>query len=211
MGIFLLQWIWRNIIALLELPEESFYVSVMSYTEKVIKSNINWNISDDISSQKEFKYQKPEEACEITALSFGRDEQILLGDQNGNVSIFDPTQNKCVKKITDLEGDGRIVGLNMLDKTIIAARHDGIINLRRSKKKTSYFDINLDDKATLETMVLHTGKSSIVGTGGEQNDLKLWDVETHQCVFKAKSVRLYQRNKIWKISRFIFFSKDMIC
>lgn len=31
-------------------------------------------------------------------------------------------------------------------------------------------------------------KDNIVGTGGEANDFKLWNIETKQCVFKAKSV-----------------------
>lgn len=140
-----------------------------------------------MGKQNEIKFEKPEKPSEVTAFSFGKNDEILLGYENGNVSIFDPTENKYLKQINDLEGDGRIVGLNYLGKTIIASRHDGIINLWRSKKK-NYFDISLDEKGTLEVVVLNSFRSNIIGTGGEYNDFKLWDLETHQCVFKAKSV-----------------------
>lgn len=143
--------------------------------------------SDDVANENGIKFQKPEEASEVSALSSGNAEQILLGYNNGQVLIFDPIQTNNVRKIKDLEGEGQIVGLNYLGKTIVAARHDGIINLWRSKKK-NYFDINLDEKGTLETMVLNPFRSNVIGTGGEHNDFKLWDLETHQCIFKAKSV-----------------------
>lgn len=101
--------------------------------------------------------------------------------------VFDHVQTKYVRTIKDLDGEGPIVGLNYLGKTIIAARHDGIINLWKSKKK-NHFDVHLDEKGTLETMVLNPFRSSVIGTGGEHNDFKLWDLETHQCIFRAKSV-----------------------
>lgn len=149
---------------------------------------INELFSDDLNKQNDFKYQKSDEPSQITALTFGKNEEILAGHENGTVSVFDPTLSKYKTKIKHLEGDGRVVGLNLLNKTVIAGRHDGIINLYRSKKAT-YFDINLDENGTMETMMLHTGRANILGTGGEHNDFKLWDIETHQCVFKAKSVR----------------------
>lgn len=144
-------------------------------------------ILDDINKQKEIKFQKPEDVSEITALSFGKEDNVLIGYGNGNVVLFDHNQTQYVNKIKDLEGEGEIVGLELLNKTIIAAKRDGVINLW-NKKKQNYFDINLEDKGTLETMVLHRGRLNIVGTGGEFNDLKLWDLEKHQCIFKAKSV-----------------------
>lgn len=147
-----------------------------------------------MGKQNEIKFQRPEEETEVTAASFGNEEQIILGYGNGHLSIFDPIQNRYVKKINNLEGEGSVVGLHYLDETIIAARHDGIINLWRSKEN-NYFDISLDEKGTLETMVINPLSSNIVGTGGEHNDLKLWDIEMHQCIFKAKSVTLVIYNK----------------
>lgn len=143
--------------------------------------------ADNVEKQNDIQFQKPDESSEVTSLSFGKEDRIIIGYGNGNVYEFDPIQNKYVNKLKDLAGEGRIVGLHCLDKKIVAAKHDGIINLW-SAKKNYYFDINLDTKATLEVLTCHTARSNVVGSGGEYNDFKLWDLETHQCIFKAKSV-----------------------
>lgn len=145
---------------------------------------------DNVDSPSKLKFQKLEGASVITALSSGKNDEILLGFNDGSIAIFDPNDDTFKKRIMDLDGKGEIIGLAMCNKSIIAAKKDGIINLW-SNKKRNCFNINLDEKGTLETMVLHSSRKTVVGTGGEHNDFKLWDLETHQCIFKAKSVRIY--------------------
>lgn len=165
-------------------------VIICKYNIKLsIWSEIIVIVSDDIEKQSGIKFQKEQEASEITILSFRNEDEILLGYSNGSVSVFNSAQNKYVNKLRGLEGEGRIVGLNSLGKKIIAAKRDGIINLWTAKK-TTYFDINLEEKGSLEAMVVHPLRSNVIGTGGEHNDFKLWDIETQQCIFKAKSVRI---------------------
>lgn len=67
------------------------------------------------------------------------------------------------------------------------AKHDGVISIWR-KKSRDFFSINLNENASLNSMEHNQNKDNIVGTGGEANDFKLWNIETKQCVFKAKSV-----------------------
>lgn len=80
-----------------------------------------------------------------------------------------------------------MVGIGCVNKSLIVGKYDGIVNVWTGKCN-NYFDIRLDEKGTLNTLVHNNNRKDIVGTGGEFNDFKLWNVETHQCIFKAKSV-----------------------
>lgn len=125
----------------------------------------------------------------VTALELGREDHILVGYENGTVQIFDTVENKFTRKITKLWGEGAVVGLGAVhNRTVVIPKRDGVINLYQ-KKNENYFNINLDQKGTLDAASLNKFKLNVLGTGGEHNDFKLWDIETFQCIFKAKSVR----------------------
>lgn len=131
---------------------------------------------------------KSEENTEVTALVFGRNEnELLVGYENGCVNIYDTVERKYIKT-PKLEGEGRVVGIGCANKAIVIGKHDGIINVWNGKRN-NYFDIHLDEKGTLDALVYNENRRGVVSTGGEFNDLKLWDIETQQCIFKAKSVR----------------------
>lgn len=130
---------------------------------------------------------KSDDVSEVTALIFGRDEnELIVGYESGLVNIFNTTEKTYSKK-PKLEGEGRVVGIGCVNKSVIVGKHDGIVNVWTGKRN-NYFDIHLDEKGTLDALVYNDNRKDIVGTGGEFNDFKLWDIETHQCIFKAKSV-----------------------
>ncbi|KAJ8963481.1 hypothetical protein NQ318_018964 [Aromia moschata] len=134
------------------------------------------------------KAATPEEASKVTALTFGRtNDDIFVGYENGNVSIYDTLDGKYLKTFTQLEGEGRIVGIGCLDKVFVFGKQDGIINVWDGRNE-NFFDMELDERSTLDCLAHNNNRPNIIATGGEFNDFKLWDVETHQCVFKAKSM-----------------------
>nr|CAI5856025.1 unnamed protein product [Callosobruchus analis] len=142
----------------------------------------------ELGAGSAIKNAKPSESSEVTALNFGRNEDgILVGFHNGIVTTYSISEACYKDTLTKLEGKGKVVGLECIQGTLAAAKHDGIINLQR-KKKNHLLDLGLDDKGTLECMVYNVSRENLIGTGGEHNDFKLWDVETQQCVFKAKSL-----------------------
>lgn len=110
-----------------------------------------------------------------------------MGYKNEQVNLYNTNQSKYTKTINKLEGEGSIVGVSPLNKSIIIAKNDGVITIWNGKK-SDYFSINLEEKGTLDAFV-HQG--DVVGTGGEYNDFKLWQIETKQCLFKAKSVSIF--------------------
>ncbi|XP_060516093.1 WD repeat-containing protein 74 isoform X2 [Cylas formicarius] len=118
----------------------------------------------------------------------GRNEdEIILGYQSGHVGVYNTQQNEFIKSLTDLEGDGGIIGAGCVKKAIISAKRNGIIHVSKGKKR-DYFSVNLDEKGTLESLICNDNRDNIVGIGGEFNNFKLFNLETKQCVFKAKSL-----------------------
>ncbi|EFA06164.1 WD repeat-containing protein 74 [Tribolium castaneum] len=134
------------------------------------------------------KYFFPEQQSEITALEWGRSEdEIIIGYKNEHVCLYNTNECKYTKIISKLEGEGSIVGLFPLNKSIVIAKHDGVITIW-SGKKSDYFSINLEEKGTLDAFLHNKSREEVVATGGECNDFKLWHLETKQCLFKAKSL-----------------------
>ncbi|KAG5899141.1 hypothetical protein JTB14_027334 [Gonioctena quinquepunctata] len=134
------------------------------------------------------KSSKCDEASEVTALTFGTNiNEIVIGYDDGNVNIYDTEEHKYIEKVSDLDGKGRVVGLECINDSLVIAKFDGIVNIWDNKKSNS-FKIDFDEKGTLDCVVLNKSRENIIGTGGEFNDFKLWDIETHQCVFQAKSL-----------------------
>ena len=124
-------------------------------------------------------------------MEWGRSEdEIIVGYKNEQVHLYNLNQNKYTKTISKLEGEGPIAGIAPVNKSILIAKHDGIITLWNGKK-SDYFSINLEEKGTLEAIIYNKNREDVVGTGGECNDFKLWNLETKQCLFKAKSVSHY--------------------
>lgn len=90
-----------------------------------------------------------------------------------------------------LDGKGAVVGLASIDKNIIIGRSDGTVNVHnRSKKKHDAFRTVLNDEATMNVLV-YNEKRNVFATGGENNDLKVWDINTRKDIFKAKSVSFH--------------------
>lgn len=121
-------------------------------------------------------------------MEWGRSElEIILGTADGVLKTYNTTLNKFGDCFDTIEGSGALVGLGCEDQLIIAARNSGHVSLWNEKVETS-FNTNADSKATLECMIYNKNRPNVIGTGGECNDFKLWDVETKKAIFKAKSV-----------------------
>jgi len=130
------------------------------------------------------------EKAEITSMEWGRSEnEIVVGHKNGVVKLYSTLNNKYTKTLNDLEGEGSVAGVGIIEKNIVVGRRSGYINVWSKMDVDTYtFSTNLQDESTMDCMVQNCNNSNVVGTGGACNDLKLWDVETKQPIFKAKSM-----------------------
>ncbi|KAF5307493.1 hypothetical protein FQR65_LT06848 [Abscondita terminalis] len=147
----------------------------IAHTESKPNENINFNFEDI-------------EKSEITCMNWGREEhEIIVGHKNGAVKLYNTVNNKYVKKLKNLNGENSVTGIGIVDDKIVIARRSGHINICSEKKVVS-FNQNLQDESTLDSMVQNFNNYNVLATGGEKNDLKLWDLEKQTPVFKAKSM-----------------------
>lgn len=116
-------------------------------------------------------------------------DQIVIGHKDGQVKIYDTLQNKYVKTVMPIMPFS-IVGLGYVNNILVFGTHNGVVNLWKSDKHSDKFVLGLGEDSTLDSLVCHKTRKNVIGTGGESNDFKLWDVETKQCIFRAKSVRV---------------------
>ncbi|XP_065168968.1 WD repeat-containing protein 74 [Atheta coriaria] len=141
--------------------------------------------------QKNIKptYELKELDGEITAFEWGQsNDEIILGNKNGVVKVYNTGISKFIQHVKKLDGKGAVVGLASIDKNIIIGRSDGTVNVHnRSKKKHDAFRTVLNDEATMNVLV-YNEKRNVFATGGENNDLKVWDINTRKDIFKAKSL-----------------------
>lgn len=131
---------------------------------------------------------KENEKSEITCLEWGRTkDEILIGHKNGKVKLYSSLYKKYTHTLEDLNGEGPVTGIAVINNSLLIARENGIIN-QWSKMQSNYFSTDIKNDGTLAIMVSNCNAKNIIGTGGEKNDLKLWDVETKIPIFKTKSV-----------------------
>lgn len=116
-----------------------------------------------------------------------KENEIIVGHNSGATRIYDTQENKFVKSLQSEEDkQSPIVGLGCTQDTIITGSLRGMINYWR-KTLVETINMQLNEEATLNNLAFNKNRNAI-GTGGEKNDFKLWDVETQTCIFKAKSV-----------------------
>lgn len=122
-------------------------------------------------------------------MQWGRKEnEILLGHADGTLKFYDTSINKFLK--SEPLADNAVVGVGCVNSVVVAGSFKGCVYLLK-RKLEAQFSVDLPENGTLDCLTCHNTRESIVGTGGECNDFKLWDVNTKQCVFKAKSVSNY--------------------
>lgn len=135
---------------------------------------------------EKIKYEVPEKSCEITCMEWGpKENEILIGHSDGTLKFYGALTNKLLKSRP--LADCSLVGVGCKGPLIVTGSFKGDVYLLKGKVKDE-FSIDLPENGTMNCMCCHNTRENIVGTGGETNDFKLWDINTKQCVFKAKSV-----------------------
>lgn len=114
-----------------------------------------------------------------------RENEILVGHSDGLLKYYDTLTSKFSK--TQLIEDSSLIGVGCINSLVVTGSLKGNVYLLKKKLKDQ-FSLELPENGTLNCLMCHRTRENIVGTGGECNDFKLWDVNTKQCVFKAKSV-----------------------
>lgn len=142
------------------------------------------------NGKPKFKIDKSNKSSEITALKWGRNlDEILIGNTDGDLKIFNSATEEYISVISNLKGEGQVTGIDCKDNNILVARKNGIVNIWNNGDN-DIISLNLNDKGSLDKMTMNSSRDNIIGTGGENNHLKLWDISTKKCIFQAKSVNI---------------------
>lgn len=166
---------------------------------------------------------------EITAMAWGNEEQaeVLLGLKGRIVRTFDPEDKSFTSSHEMTDASGKIVGIARAQDALVVASETGVVQVWRDPKdsfNTIDFELSCsgklkansfkDEEAREKHMVTMKAdrslarmrkvpkSSSLIATGGKENDLQIWDLEKIPSgpVFRAKNVpmdSLELRVPIW--------------
>ncbi|KAM4721583.1 WD repeat-containing protein 74 [Rhinophrynus dorsalis] len=126
---------------------------------------------------------------EVTAMCWGdpQETEILLGCSDGTVKVFNTEKSKFTEIHECRGGEGAFRGLGVMDNAIITCVESGLLKVW---KEGATENLEVQVGAGVERMRQCDAQRHRVGTGGKENDLKIWDLERpEEPLFKAKNVR----------------------
>lgn len=119
----------------------------------------------------------------ITALDFGVDDtEILVGRVEPVVKVYETALNSFTG--THKFEHGPIVGVAKFNGKIVAGLENGRIQIGHKKPKF------LETGDAMARMRQCQQDRKLVASGGKerQNNLKIWNLETNECIFRTKNV-----------------------
>lgn len=119
----------------------------------------------------------------ITTLDFGEtDDELLIGRVEPVVKVYETSLNAFTSKY-DVE-NGPVVGLAKYNGKIIAGLGNGKIQI--GHKKPTF----LETGDAMTRLRQCTVDRKLIASGGKerQNNLKVWNLETNECVFRTKNM-----------------------
>ncbi|XP_073410744.1 TAF6-like RNA polymerase II p300/CBP-associated factor-associated factor 65 kDa subunit 6L isoform X4 [Dendrobates tinctorius] len=112
---------------------------------------------------------------------------VLLGLRDGTVRVFNTEKSKFTEFHECRGGEGAFRGLGVLDNALVTCVESGLLKVW---KEGSNENLEVQVGAAVEKMRLCDTQRHKVGTGGKENDLKIWDLQRpEEPIFRAKNVR----------------------
>ncbi|XP_075693408.1 WD repeat-containing protein 74 isoform X2 [Rhinoderma darwinii] len=113
--------------------------------------------------------------------------EVLLGCRDGTVRVFNTEKAKFTEFHECRGGEGLFRGLGVLENAIVTCVESGLLKVW---KEGSNENLEVQVGPGVEKMRLCNAQCNKVGTGGKENDLKIWDLQRpEEPIFRAKNVR----------------------
>nr|XP_018909733.1 PREDICTED: WD repeat-containing protein 74 [Bemisia tabaci] len=124
---------------------------------------------------------------QITALNWGDDAErdILMGLSDQSVKVYDTEHKQFISSFEAKHGKGPIIGLAKFNRHILAGYKSGdvkFLNCDNHKMMRTEWRVG----PSLDSMKV---KKHLMATGGEENQLKLWDLNSTKLIYHAKNVK----------------------
>nr|XP_005988851.2 PREDICTED: WD repeat-containing protein 74 isoform X2 [Latimeria chalumnae] len=126
---------------------------------------------------------------EVCAMCWGDDleSEVLLGCLDGTVRVFCMEKEKFTEFRDCSGGEGPFMGLAVYDNSLITCVESGLLKVWQ---EGSLKNVEINVGRDVTKMCQNLEKRNLVGTGGKENDLKIWDLQKpEEPLFKAKNVR----------------------
>ncbi|XP_068117464.1 WD repeat-containing protein 74 [Hyperolius riggenbachi] len=126
---------------------------------------------------------------EVNVMCFGdpQESEVLVGCSNGTVKVFNTEKSKFTEIHECRGGEGVFQGLGTLDNAIITCVESGLLKVWR-EGTSDILEVHVG--AGVEKMRQCDVHRNKVGTGGKENDLKIWDLQrAEEPIFRAKNLR----------------------
>ncbi|KAG1651012.1 WD repeat-containing protein 74 [Nymphon striatum] len=111
--------------------------------------------------------------------------QIFIGRRELSVDVYDIEQKQITSTYDVSSGTGPLKGLGYFNEKLVTCSHSGHVRIS---------DLNSEDKhevfvgENVLCMRQNPTNPSLIATGGKENLLKVWDLNTSKSIFKAKNV-----------------------
>lgn len=134
---------------------------------------------------------KPDKSNEIRSMTWtGEDEaNICVGLRNKRVGHFDTEQQRFGEFIFFDGGTGDLKNVFQTDDVTVTALDSGIVNVWQNMQVVHSIETTKVG-GNLSCMEHSNVQTNVIGTGGKDSDLKLWDLNDPTTpVFQAKNVK----------------------
>ncbi|XP_053304510.1 WD repeat-containing protein 74 [Spea bombifrons] len=137
---------------------------------------------------------------EISVMCWGdtQESEVLIGCRDGIVKVYSVEKSKFTECHDFRGGEGSFCGLGVLNNAIITCVESGLLKVWREGASEN---LEVQVGAGVQKMCQCDTQRVKVGTGGKENDLKIWDLQRpEEPIFRAKNVRndwLDLRVPIW--------------
>ncbi|XP_018420355.1 PREDICTED: WD repeat-containing protein 74 [Nanorana parkeri] len=126
---------------------------------------------------------------EVNVMCFGdsHESEVLVGSRDGVVKVFNSEKSKFTEFHECRGGEGAFKGLGVLDNAIITCVESGLMKVWREGASEN---LEVQVGPGVAKMRQCDVQRNKVGTGGKENDLKVWDLErAEEPIFRAKNLR----------------------
>lgn len=133
-----------------------------------------------------------EKQHEICSMCWGDEQQkqILLGLRSQHVKVYDTEQAAFTMCRQLSSGSGPVIGLAKHQGAVVTAVESGVVTLWRFEEADRVTIDGLQGGESLSRLRQNPQSSSILATGGKENDLRVWDLDRpERPIFSAKNVR----------------------
>jgi len=168
---------------------ENFNVFVGSTTGTLKGVTVGSDTEGAITARSKFCTKNKDSISNKNDVTFmcwaDKEERELLIASKNKIRVYDTVIKEFGQDILLENNEDPIEGLFKFDETFVAGFANGVVKTWKSLDDCEEFKVG----GNLGRMRPNPANKRVIATGGKDNNLKTWNIETKQCLFNAKNVK----------------------